>query len=126
MKQELLQAVWPTWLTVVGQVMQYFAMVSGALFVPYLVLQRCKQTTMATGAGATYNYLNQAAPAHAAVTTTSFQQDISVGGTVTEAVSAAPHQGGCNILTPETPTEMGGAGGVASGQFMGIKVALRS
>jgi len=41
--------------------MQYFAMVSGALFVPYLVIQRCKQTTTATGAGATYNYLNQAA-----------------------------------------------------------------
>ena len=71
--------------------MQYFAMVSGALFMPYLVLQRCKQT--ATGAGATYNYLNKAAPVQAAVTTTSFQQDISVGGAIPEAASAVPHQG---------------------------------
>ena len=126
MKRELLQVVWPTWLTVVGQIMQYFAMVSGALFVPYLVLQRCKQTTTATGAGATYNYLNQAAPVQAAVTTTSFQQDISVGGTVPEAASAAPHQGGCNILTSVTLTLVGGTGGLANGQFMGRKLALRN
>ena len=34
--------------------MQYFAMVSGAQFLPYVVLQKCKQTTATTGAGATY------------------------------------------------------------------------
>jgi hypothetical protein len=56
--------------------MQYFAMVSGALFVPYVVVQKCRQTTTTTGAGAIYDYLTQAASAQAAVTTTSFQQDI--------------------------------------------------
>ena len=71
MKRELLQAVWPAWLTMVVQVMQYVAMVSGTLFVPSLALQKCKQSTTTTGAGATYNYLNQAAPTQAAVTTTS-------------------------------------------------------
>ena len=44
------------------------------------------------------------------------QQDISVGGAVPEAASAAPHQGGCNIsrsmFTPATPTAVGGAGGM--------------
>ena len=67
MKRELLQAVWPAWLTVVVQVMQYVAMVSGTLFVPHLALQKCKQSTTS----ATYNYLNHAAPTQAAVTTTS-------------------------------------------------------
>jgi hypothetical protein len=81
----------------VGQVMQYFAMESGTLFVPYLALQKCKHITTTTGAGATYNYLNQAAPTQAAVTTTSIQQDILVGVAAPEAASAAPHQGGCNI-----------------------------
>ena len=71
MKQELLQAVWPAWFTMLVQVMQYVAMVSGTLFVPYLALQKCKQITTTTGAGATYNYLNQASPTQAAVTTTS-------------------------------------------------------
>ena len=110
------EAVWLTWLTVIGQIMQYFAMVSRALFVPYLVLQRCKQTTTATGAGANYNYLNQAAPVQAAVTTTWFQQDISVGGAVPEAASAAPHQGGCNIVNP----------GTEGLSFMGQKVTMKN
>ena len=92
MEQKLLQAVWPTWLTVIGQIMQYFAMVSGALFVPYLVIQKCRQAATTTSAGATYNYLTQAAPAQAAVTTTSFQQAIAVGGATSEATPAAPHQ----------------------------------
>ena len=100
MKRELLQAVWPTWLTVVGQVMQYFAMVSGTLFLPYVALQKCKQTTATTRAGATYNYLNQAAPASTAVTTTGIHQDILVGGSTAEAASAAPHQGGCSNIHP--------------------------
>jgi hypothetical protein len=71
MKRELMQAVWPAWHTVVVQVMQYVAMVSGTLFVPYVALQKCKQITTTTGAGAAYNYLNQAAPTQTVVTTTS-------------------------------------------------------
>ena len=90
MKQELLQAVWPTWLTVIGQVLQYFELVSGTLFVPYVALQSCKQSATTSGAGATYNYLNQAAP------TTAIHQEIQVGGTPAEAAPAEPHQGGCN------------------------------
>ena len=67
MKREL----WPAWLKAVFQVMQYVVMVSGTLCVPDVALQKCKQITNTTGAGATYNYLNQASPTQAAVTTTS-------------------------------------------------------
>ena len=83
-------------LTVIGQVLQYFALVSGALFLPYEALQRCKQSAATSGAGATYNYLIQAAPTPAAVTTTAIHQEIQVGGTPAEAAPAEPHQGGCN------------------------------
>ena len=44
---------------------------------------------------------DKAAPAQAAVITTSFQQAISVGGVTPEATAAAPHQGGCNDLVNE-------------------------
>ena len=124
MEQKLLQAVWPTWLTVIGQIMQYFAMVSGALFVPYLVIQKCKQAATTTSAGATYNYLTQAAPAQAAVTTTSFQQAIAVGGATSEATPAAPHQGGCSNLT-NVETRLGKNGiDVPTALFMGKKISV--
>jgi hypothetical protein len=36
MEHKLIQAVWPARLTVLGQILQYFALVSGALFLPYV------------------------------------------------------------------------------------------
>ena len=106
--------------------MQYFAMVFGALFVPYLVIQKCRQTMTTTGVGATYNYLTQAAPAQAAVPTTSFQQAISVGGATPEAASAAPHQGGCNDLTEVVAPTMrqNEIGSPTALQFMGRKITV--
>ena len=108
--------------------MQYFTMVSGALFVPYLVVQKCRQATTTTGVGATYNYLTQAAPAQAAITTTSFQQAIAVGGATPEAASAAPHQGECNDLAKsEVVSPTAGQREVVSPaavQFMGKKIVV--
>ena len=126
MEQKLLQAVWPTWLTVIGQIMQYFAMASGALFVPYLVIQKCRQAATTTSAGDTYNYLTQAAPAQAAVTTTSFQQAIAVGGATSEATPAAPHQGECSNFTDlagsrVSQNEIGAATAL---NFMGKKISV--
>ena len=124
MEQKLLQAVWPTWLTVIGQIMQYFAMVSGALFVPYLVIQKCRQAATTTSAGATYNYLTQAAPAQAAVTTTSFQQAIAVGGATSEATPAAPHQGGCSNFTDVDSRVSQNEIGASTALFMGEKISV--
>ena len=84
----------------IGQILQYFAMVSGALFLPYVAYQKCKPSTTTTGAGATYNHLHQAAPAPAAVTSTAIHQEIQVGGAPAEARPAEPHQGACLILEP--------------------------
>ena len=73
-----------------------FLMVSGALFLLYVAYQKCKQSATTPGAGATYNYMSQAAPTPSAVTTTAIHQEIQVGGAPTEAAPAEPHQGGCN------------------------------
>ena len=93
MEHSMLWAVWPTWLTVIGQVLQYFSMVSGALFLPYVAYQKCKPSATNTGPGTTYNYMSQAAPAPAAVTTTAIHQEVQVGG-----APAEPHHGGCSEL----------------------------
>ena len=58
MEHQLIKDMWPTWLTVIGETLRYFAMVSWALFLPYLAYQ--KPNTITTGAGTTYNYMSHA------------------------------------------------------------------
>ena len=67
-----------------------------ALFLPYVALQRCKQSATTPSAGATYNYLNQAAPPPAVMATTAIHQEVQVVGVPADAAPAEPHQGGCN------------------------------
>ena len=97
-------------------------MVSGALFLPYVAYQKCKPSAKTTGAGATYNYMNQVAPAPVAVTSTDIHQEIQVGGTPAEAAPAEPHQGGCsnfwmpsNFGTPSNEIDQISPGGVFFG-----------
>jgi len=69
---------------------------------------------------------DKAAPARATVTTTSFQQAISVGGATPEAASAAPHQGGCSNLTDMVAPRVhqNEIGTSTALEFMGRKITV--
>ena len=78
----------------IGETLKYFALVSGALFLPYLAYKKCKSDAITTGAGTFNNYMSLAAPPSAAATE-DIRQEIHVGGGPLEQGKAVLHKEGC-------------------------------